>query len=61
MTESQIDAYVRATDEANDFTTARIDSFEQQSLEDQDELFRNVEERDPELWGRAWGRRRADD
>ena len=50
MTESQVDAYVKATDEAADFVTHQAESLQQRALEDIDDLYRNVGERDPELW-----------
>ena len=50
MAESQIDAYVRANDEATDYVNAQLDGVQQRALEDIDDLFRNVEEREEELW-----------
>jgi len=45
-----IDAYVKATDEAADFVTHQLAKIYPQALEDIDDLFRSVDNRDPELW-----------
>lgn len=45
-----IDAYVKATDEATDYTTTQLAKAYPDALEEIDELFRGVENRDPELW-----------
>jgi len=47
---NSVDAYVRAVDEANDYTTSQIDGIYQQALEDIDELFINVENRESDIW-----------
>lgn len=46
----EIDAYVKATDEATDFMTHKLAQMYQPALEDIDDLFRDVGHRDQELW-----------
>jgi hypothetical protein len=47
---SKVDDYVKASDEANDYATVRIDEHKQPAAEDIDDLFRSTDRRDPELW-----------
>ena len=47
---SKIDEFVRAGDEAHEFSDASVDAFHQQALEEIDDLFRSLDNRDEELW-----------
>ena len=47
---SPVEAYLRATDNADDYSQAQIVGLEQKALEDIDQLMTEADERDEELW-----------
>jgi len=47
---SVVDDYVSAADNAAEYSNQQIEQLKQRSLEDQDNLFYSVDERDSELW-----------
>lgn len=46
----EIKRFIEASDNASDYADAQIESIQLDALEDVDDLFRNPDNRDPELW-----------